>query len=98
MIDEEIIDKFQGKLKEILDAELKSGNIIIETWRGDWPCAGISVVSLKDPFKTPIQRNLDNIDFRNVNDFYYWKAEYFDQTNKQMLTCRFGDVPDFLDL
>ena len=98
MIDEQIVERFQGKLKEILDAELKSGNIITEAWHGDWPYAGISLVSLRDPFKTPIQRNLENIDFRNVNDIHYWKAEYFDQANKQMLICRFGDTPDFLDL
>ena len=30
---------------------------------------------------TPIQRNITDVDFRNVNDPHYWKAENNDKKN-----------------
>ena len=96
-IDTKVVEAFHGKLKEILDAELESGNMIIEAWCGDWP-KGVSVISLKEPFKTTIQKNLDAIEFRNINNPHYWKAEYDDKINKQMLICGFGYIGDFRKL
>jgi len=99
MVDEQIVIQFHGELKMILDKELEAGNKITETWHGDWTYKDISAISLKDPFKTRIQRNLDDIVFRNINDPHYWKAEYFDSKNKLLLVCGFGSgKPDFSEL
>jgi hypothetical protein len=96
-IDSKVVEGFHGILKEILDAELEAGNAIIESWCGDWP-VGVSVVFLKESFKTAIQKNLENIEFRNINDPHYWKAEYKDKINKQMLICGFDYIGDFREL
>lgn len=93
-IDPNIIVKFSGKLNEILELELKAGNKIVETSEGDWPCPGSVMIFLEKPFKTPIQRDLSGIEFRNINDPHYWKAEYVDVKNKMWLCCKF-DGPDF---
>ena len=96
-IDRKVVEEFHGKLKEILDAELESGNSIREAWCGDWP-KGVSVIYLQKAFKTTIQRNLDSIEFRNINDYHYWKAEYDDKINKQMLICGFDYIGDYREL
>ena len=100
LIDDKIIKKFTGKLKEILELELKAGNKIVETSDCDWPFPKSIMIFLKEPFKTPIQRNIENIEFRNINDTHFWKAEYFDITNNQYLCCLFkeGPIPDFTPL
>lgn len=93
-IDKSIIDKFSGKLKEILIEELQSGNEVVEVYEGDWPCPNAIMIFLRKPFVTPIQRNLLDIEFRNINDAHWWKAEYADKKNKMWLFCKF-DGPDF---
>ena len=93
-IDNDTINKFTGKLKEILQLELMSGNKIAETYEGDWPYPNSIMIFLEKPFITPIQRDLKDINFRNVNDPHYWKAEYVDLKNKMWLCCKF-DSPNF---
>ena len=96
-IDSNAINKFSGKLNEILQLELKAGNRIVETSEGDWPYPGSIMIFLEKPFKTPIQRELEGVLFRNINDPHYWKAEYVDLKNKMVLCCGF-DGPDFKPL
>lgn len=93
-IDKKIVNKFSGKLREILQVELKAGNKIAEAYEGDWPYPNSIMIFLKKPFKTPIQRDLEGIEFRNVNDPHYWKAEYADEKSKMWLCCNF-DGPNF---
>jgi len=97
-IDEQIIQHFHGELRRILDKELGAGNRVAETWHGDWPCSDVWVVSLEYPFKSEVQKNLDGIEFRNINDPHYWKAEYYDSVNNLLLVCRFGGKPEFGEL
>lgn len=96
--DEKIISSFTGKLEEILTLELNAGNLICETYKGDWPYAGCIMLFLEKPFLTPIQRSIEGVVFRNVNDPHYWKAEYYDKTMNQFLCCGFGGVPDFSNM
>ena len=91
MIDKELIDKLSIEMKEILEKELEAGNKIIETYQG-----GFSNVSsehififLKYPFKTPIQIDLKEIIYTEINDRHYWKAEYTDEKNHQTIACNF---------
>jgi hypothetical protein len=88
-VDNNIINKFSGKLNEILQLELEAGNEIAETYEGDWPYLNSVMIFLNKPFITPIQRDLIDIKFRNVNDPHYWKAEYVDLTNRMWLCCGF---------
>jgi len=90
----EIANKVTGKLKEILERELSAGNEIRETYEGDWPQEGSVMVFLSKPFKTPIQRDLPDIEYTLVNDPHYWKAQYLDTTTNVYLCCKF-DGPNF---
>lgn len=93
-IDKNAIHKFTGKINEILQLELKAGNEIVETFEGDWPVPNSIMIFLEKPFITPIQRDLIDITFNNINDPHYWKAEYVDMNNKLWLCCRFNG-PNF---
>lgn len=91
-ISQEHIDKFSGILKSILDEELKAGNVIKETYNG-WPTETTSI-ALEKPFKKPVIKNLPGIEFYNINDPHYWKAEYYDKVNHLILTCGFNGPQD----
>ena len=93
-IDSSVIDRFKGKLNDILELEIKAGNTITETYEGDWPFQNSIMIFLRRPFLTPIQRDLEDIQFRIVNDPHYWKAEYVDVKNNMHLCCGF-DGPNF---
>jgi hypothetical protein len=97
LIDNKVIEKFTGVLKNILELELNSGNTIRQTFEGNWPLPNSMIIFLDKPFKSPIQRNLKNIEFNSINDPDYWKAHYFDCENKQYLCCGF-DRPNFKSL
>ncbi|MDV3425858.1 MAG: hypothetical protein LIR50_01040 [Bacillota bacterium] len=94
LVDNKVIEKFSGELKKILELELMAGNRIQKTFQGDWPLPDSIMIILNKPFKLPIQKNLKNIEFCNINDPNYWKAHYFDCENKQYLCCGF-DGPNF---
>ena len=47
------------------------------------------MIFLDKPFKTPIQKDLENVEYRDINDPHYWKAEYFYKENRQFLCCKF---------
>ncbi|EHQ30064.1 hypothetical protein [Mucilaginibacter paludis] len=87
MITQEHIDNLKGKLNEILRSELLLGNEIIETAKG-WPNEKTIMIFLKMPFR----RNyiLNDIEYRDINDPHYWKAEYFDKSKDHILACKFG--------
>jgi hypothetical protein len=89
---------FIGKLREVLEAELAAGNRIQEEWAGNWPLEQCRVILLKMPFQAPIRKDMNSIEFRNVNDPHYWKAEYYDAANNEFLACGFGGAPDFSEM
>lgn len=93
MIDPKAIDLFTGKLKGILDEELRAGNRIEDTWY-DWPSPHTVAVVLSRPFLTPIKKDLPGIIFQDLNDPHYWKANYFDTERKLYLICGFSGPSD----
>jgi hypothetical protein len=100
MVDQGVVDRFVGVLKGILDLELQAGNKIVETYESKdstFPMPNATMIFLEKPFRTPIQREFKNIEFRNINDPHYWKAEYFDKDNTQFLCCGFDGV-DFREI
>jgi hypothetical protein len=80
------IDKFSSALKIILIQEIELGNEITETLKG-WPDEQTIIIFLKKTFAR--KYTLENVEYRNINDPHYWKAEYFDRATKHVLACRF---------
>lgn len=84
------MERFDGKMKELLKAELEAGNEVVETWHGNWPVEGTVAVLLKYPFKCGIRRDIAGIEYREVNDPHYWQAEYYEEATGFFLMCKFG--------
>jgi hypothetical protein len=87
MIEPQDIEKLCSDLRQILDAELSSGNEIVETWRG-WPKPETIGVMLGKPFKTKHDA-ISGVVFREINDPHWWKAEYYFEPSNHILACRF---------
>ncbi|HBG70217.1 MAG: hypothetical protein A2W93_13320 [Bacteroidetes bacterium GWF2_43_63] len=86
MINQNDILKLSDSLKPILDRELEKGNEILETSNG-WPCENSIIIFLKKPFI--LTHKNESVEYRELNDPHYWKAEYYDKNNKHILACRF---------
>ena len=86
MTTQEHIDDFSSTLKKILTQEVELGNEIIETSIG-WPDEKTIIIFLKRPFLE--HYTFENVEFRNVDDPHYWKAEYVDHSTKHVLACKF---------
>lgn len=92
MVDDKVVKSFKGVLKDILELELRAGNKIMETYESkdsSFPMRNATIISLDKPFGTPIRNDLANIEYRDINDPHYRKAEYFDEANRQFLCCKF---------
>lgn len=92
MVDENVVKRFKGVLKDILELELAAGNKVVETYESKdsaFPMPNATMIFLEKPFKTPIQKDVGKIEYRDINDPHYWKAEYFDEENRQFLCCKF---------
>lgn len=83
---QEHIDNFSLILTKILNQEVELGNEIAETSKG-WPDEKTIFIFLKRPFKD--KYTFENVEYRNVDDPHYWKAEYVDHMTKHVLACRF---------
>ena len=90
MVNQKDVDDFKGELRLILYKELKKGNEIVETYRGDWPNKDTLMIFLKRPFITHINIELEGITYSEINDRHYWEAQYYDEKNNQFLICKFG--------
>jgi hypothetical protein len=86
MITQEHINDFSLPLKTILNLEIELGNEIIETSKG-WPDKKTIIIFLKKPFVSDYK--IGKLEYRNIDDPHYWKAEYFDNSTKHILACKF---------
>jgi hypothetical protein len=86
MTNQEHIDDFSATLTEILNQEVVLGNQIVETSKG-WPDEKTIIIFLKRPFLEKYK--FENVEFRNVDDPHYWKAEYVDHLTNHILACKF---------
>jgi hypothetical protein len=86
MIDQNDILKFSDSLKIILDKELEKGDEVVETSNG-WPDKNSIIIFLKGPFI--LTHKIESIEYREINDPHYWKAEYYDKNKKHILACKF---------
>ena len=85
-IDTNRIEVLSSSLKEILNAELTLGNNVIETSIG-WLKIKSLIIFLEKPFHEIY--NIPNIEFTELSDPHYWKSQYCDCQNEQILACRF---------
>lgn len=76
-------------LQEILDAELRRGNVVVEV--ADWPPTCHLLVILKRSFHKTYDVQED-VTYRDVEDRHYWKAEYSYKNGFQCLACGFEQV------
>ncbi|MDR6342620.1 hypothetical protein HNQ91_005704 [Filimonas zeae] len=83
----ELLEKLSQPLKQILQSELQAGNTIREISSG-WPEPQSIFVLLESPFTSEYQIT-HPIEFREINDRHYWKAEYLDAAYKHLLVCGF---------
>lgn len=89
-LNQEDIQVFIGPLKEILAQELRAGNTVKETWRGDWPYPHVIAVSLSKPFLTPVKKDMWNIDFAILTIFTTGKQSI---TTEGITKCLYADFP-----
>ncbi len=86
MTTEEHISNFSLTLTKILNQEIELGNKIVETSTG-WSEENTIIVFLGKPFKADYE--FENIEYRDINDPHYWKAEYYDKSTNHILACKF---------
>lgn len=86
MITKDHINNLSPSLKIILAREIELGNQIVETSEG-WPHANSMMVFLEKPFLDTYQ--IEKIEYHDINDPHYWKAEYFDGALNHTLACKF---------
>ena len=83
-VDTERIERLCPALRAIVNAEIRAGNRVVETWEG-WGF----VIMLAAPF---VQRHIcdsNEIQYRDVDDPHYWKSEYNCAAHGQTVACRF---------
>ena len=85
---EQHLAELDRKLFDILEKETKSGNNILETFKG-WPKPGSIFVMLEKPFIKKNEKLPLGIIFREVNDQHFWKEEYLNEKSVHILACRF---------
>lgn len=73
-------------LQAILEAELEAGNEVEEV--SSWLPKCSLLVILRRPFREAHPQSFD-VQFVEVNDPHYWKAEYRYRGGSQVLACRF---------
>ena len=81
--------KLSYELEQILYCELKAGNIIREISVGGFANENHLFIFLNDSFISKAIKNSENIEYIEVNDPHYWKAEYTDLKNNQTIACPF---------
>ena len=86
--DEEHLRRLNSALVPLLEAELKAGNTVAETWRG-WPHQESLYILLARPFMVPRKQLPEGIRAVDVDDPHYWKAEYRHDESGHVLACRF---------
>ena len=76
-------------LKKILEGEIAAGNEIAETG-GGWPDANSVFVRLRHPFRTHPSPLPEGVQYTELNDPHWWKAEFSSRSPRHILACSFG--------
>lgn len=81
-VDAEHLERFDPKLKRLLEAEIAAGNKVLETGSG-FPLPRSIVVRMEKPFTVAIDLRPGEVVYRLVNDPHWWKDEF--ESNGHML-------------
>ncbi len=73
-------------IQRILKKELRNGNKIVKTNKG-WRAENSLLIILQFPFRR--RYYWTRLDYKDLNDPHYWKAEYRDLPSNQTLACKF---------
>ena len=76
------------ELRELLNAELAAGNSVVE-YRTGLYAADAVLVRLAKAFRAPPKNMPAGVEYREVNDPHWWKAEYFRPATKHCIACGF---------
>ena len=89
MIEHSSLERLGEEIKQIIQSELTVENVIKEAFPGGFSEASDDhiFVFLKIPFRK--KYNISGIQFREIDDYQYWKAEYNDDINHQTIACNF---------
>ena len=82
------ISRLNSDLSIILEKEISAGNKVDET-SSEWPIPDAIFILLEKPFITDINDRPDNVEYTEMTDTRYWKAELFETNSKHILACRF---------
>lgn len=82
--DHALINGLCPELLAILDAELAAGNRVAATMQNGWG----SIVMLGQEFKV-MHQAAGRVEFIEVNDPHYWKAQYSVKELDQHIACKF---------
>ena len=74
-------------LNALLERELSAGNRVAEDG-GGWGTI-TRLVLLGEPFKTDPTSPPAGLEYHDVDDPHYWKAEVADPRTHELLACRF---------
>ncbi|QHT71244.1 GNAT family N-acetyltransferase [Rhodocytophaga rosea] len=75
-------------LKPILEAEIAPGNEVSSASVG-WPKPDSILVSMKKPFILKHEKYSANVEYNELNDPHYWKAEYATLDPVHLIVCPF---------
>ena len=76
------------ELRELLNAELAAGNSVVG-YRAGLYAADAVLVLLAKAFCAPPKDMPAGVEYREVNDPHWWKAEYFRPATKHCIACGF---------
>ncbi len=86
------INLLSDDMRKILTRELEAGNRVEDTFIGGYrQLSGDHLfIMLKEPFMAESKKVYENIEYREINNPYLWKAQYKDLANDQTIGCYFG--------
>ncbi|WP_322032828.1 hypothetical protein [Paraburkholderia sp. J76] len=81
-----ILPRLSGPLREILDAELSIGNVMVEVSSG-WPMPNVNVW-LKNPLSRKYVTNYPDLEYAYLDDPRNWLEHYIDTRIGAMVAAK----------
>ncbi|AUT66825.1 hypothetical protein [Paraburkholderia terrae] len=81
-----LLPRLTGSLREILDAELSSGNAIVEISSG-WPMSNVNVW-LKNPLSQKYATEYPSLEYAYLGDPRNWLEHYIDIESGAMVAVK----------
>ena len=82
------IEDLCPELRALVAAELAAGNAVIECRPGLYGPEALLVL-LDGPFRCAPATPPSGVEFREINDPHWWKAEYFHVATKDAVAARY---------